>query len=225
MNVMQKISKSTAIALSAGRPDVREPVPALGDVSPEYARLAEKRAQVLREMRENFDEMVAAGQRAAARSDAGNPLAPVAPSDRQKAARIADIIGDPQWESPVASDPSDGEMVTRQEELEEALVIIDRRLSAERMMASSVICEQIRDRHRDLVVEICEAMIELHRVAKRYDEFADDLNAKGIAWSALWPMRVDVGANVGDFQPVTAYLREAARHGFIPKAYVPEDLQ
>lgn len=94
------------------------------------------------------------------------------------------------------------------------------------MKASAVIRDRVAPRHAELVRAMAKAMLSLRESFADYLALANELNGKGIAWSALRPMHP---AWLGDpdhrYSPVACWLREAATYGFIDREEIPEGLR
>lgn len=96
----------------------------------------------------------------------------------------------------------------------------------EAMKASAIIRDRVAPRHTALVKEMGHHMLALRQSFVDYLDFARDLNEKGIAWTALWPMHPTfLGEPDYRYSPVAQWLREAASHGFIDREEIPEGLR
>ena len=96
----------------------------------------------------------------------------------------------------------------------------------ETMKASAVIRERVAPRHTELVQDMAKKMLALRQSFADYLDLANELNAKGVAWSALRPMHIRwLGEPDNRYSPVACWLREAATYGFIDRADIPEGLR
>ena len=94
------------------------------------------------------------------------------------------------------------------------------------MKASAVIRERVAPRHTELVQDMAKKMLALRQSFADYLDLANELNAKGVAWSALRPMHIRwLGEPDNRYSPVACWLREAATYGFIDRADIPEGLR
>ena len=94
------------------------------------------------------------------------------------------------------------------------------------MKASAIIREKVAPRHAALVAEMANHMLALRQAFTDYLAFTGELNSKGIAWSALWPMHPSfLGEPDYSYSPVAQWLREAAEHGFIDREQIPETIR
>lgn len=94
------------------------------------------------------------------------------------------------------------------------------------MKASAVIRERVAPRHAALVQDMAQKMLALRQSFADYLDLANELNAKGVAWSALRPMHISwLGEPDHRYSPVACWLREAATYGFIDREEIPEGLR
>jgi len=194
----------------------QEDIPTLAAVSPEYSALLERREELTAEMQTLRGEQTTLFSKL----DKSSKSRPVVDQD----ARVAAILGDAAVERP---GPTDQERYTsnlqRQADVKEALHVLTGRIMKARMAASAIICEQVEERHKKLVRNVAEKLLEVREAAAEYFEFAQTLNSDGVAWSRLHAMHPHFLGEPNDRQgDVARYLREAAKHGFISPALIPE---
>lgn len=189
------------------------------DYSPQYAELINKRAILLAEAVELAGRSMAVAEELRGLRDKSNNQ----PEVTEKAIRVAELLGEARPEPPrdVAAMTSLEGIESRQRDIEAAVAELDRRIDTERMKASAAIREKIAPQYRSLVVDICDRLIELHHAVARYEEFTDDLTARGIAWSSLWAMPCRFAGARDRSSDVARYLKEAADFKFIRSSKIP----
>ncbi|PZU18948.1 MAG: hypothetical protein DI589_22975 [Shinella sp.] len=184
-------------------------IPRLADVSPAYRQLIEKE-QALKERQRELKQELQDFQHI--RKD----------SQRDRVAALLEGDGKP------ASTPTRRIEDISQDiyDVQDALEIIARDISTERMKASNEICTQIAPQHRELVRDLWQAMLVMNTACLAYRAFMQDVNGKNIAWSQLRPMYPSWAGEHDDRMSVVAlWLREAAQYGFITDAEIPEHLR
>jgi hypothetical protein len=206
--------KATA---AAPRPGAFGGLPTLAAASPEYARLVERRDELQAEQIALRTEI----------GDIGRALDEAAPAT-DRAARAARVIDGNQTGLSVA-DLRERLRVCHQRaaDLDAALEVLTGRISEERMRASAIIRDRIDPQHKALVRTICDRLVALHEASAAYTAFANELNAGGVAWSALRAMPVTsfLGDPRSKEGAVARYLREAVEYGFISPSAIPAKLR
>jgi hypothetical protein len=120
-------------------------VPSLAEASPEYAALVARKAGL-------FDQKATTEKEIARLADVLRTL----PRALQQV-RIAELVGDevPQGESPRPSIERLNELKQHVHAIDQALLVIESRITIERGRASLIICDQVRDEHRRRAREVC----------------------------------------------------------------------
>jgi len=189
-------------------------VPSLSEASPQYAELAGRKTALL-------------AQKVATEADISRIKKEMGkPRPLPYSAKVAELIGEPVTE---ASEP----LANQRRELEkhlhainQAIAVVESRLSIERGKASLIICDQVRDEHRRLARDVCFKLIDLRQAMLAYSEFADALNDGDIAWSSLSPSQLLALGHPLDPQSRTAlHLRSMVANGFLDKDEVPKQIQ
>jgi hypothetical protein len=128
-------------------------------------------------------------------------------------------------------EPTDSERLAavsqRLGDLTRAIEMLTIKIDAEGRRASALIAEQISGVHKDLVSQMCAALISAHRANQKYHAFADTLNSERIEWGTLFPMQPNnlLGDPRDNYSGVALYLKEAAAHGYINADTVPLELR
>lgn len=203
------------MAFAAKKPtDTEFVVPSLAEASPAYAELVARKAALL-----------AAKQDAEAQLSRDNVAYRARPS--QMSEKVAVLVGDcAPGDSPYPTAARIREQQVNLAAINQAVSVIDTRISAERGRASLVVCDQVRGEHRRLVRDMCLKLIELRESMAAYAVFADTLNDRDIAWSSLSPSQLLVLGHPLDPQSRTAtYLREKVKDGFLDPMEVPAKIR
>lgn len=191
-------------------------VPSLSEASPQYAKLVLRKEELHAERAATDKEIVRIAK--ALRT---------APQVLHRA-KIAELLGDqiPGGETPAPSRERLNELRQHIIAIDEALSLIETRITQERIKASAVVCDQVHDEHRRRVRDICFKLIDLREAMLSYSQLADTFNDEDIAWSRLSPMPLLVLGNPRDRQSAAAlYLREAYKSGFIDQKELPEAIR
>ncbi|RWC17047.1 MAG: hypothetical protein EOS51_18125 [Mesorhizobium sp.] len=217
MNIFTKAARPEVAAEKSSSAHA-DHYPRLEDYSPQYAELVSKRAMLLAEGLELFRRSMAVAEELR-----GTREKSWQPNVTEKAIRVADLLGEPRPEPPrdVAAMTTLEDIESRQRDIDEAVAELDRRIADERMKASAAIREKIAPQYRGLVTDICDRLIELHHAVARYEQFTDNLNARGIAWSGLLAMPCRFAGAQDRSSEVARYLREAADYKFIKSSKIP----
>ncbi|PVE26436.1 hypothetical protein DC522_01345 [Microvirga sp. KLBC 81] len=194
-------------------------VQSLEELSPTYAALVKKQREIHNEINQIRAETEAVKNEILEHK--ANPT--VTPQQQ----RVAEILGDEIAPKAGAELPTRLQALTkRRSDLDAAQVELTRRISEERGRASRLVCDQVRDHHKQLVKNICEKLLVLHEAHIAYAQFTNALSAEDVAWTALHPMFPSLLGNPHDNQSRAAlYLREAAQNGFISRDDIPKELR
>jgi hypothetical protein len=189
-------------------------VPSLAEASPAYAELVARKAALLTTKQEAEAQL--------ARDEAAYRSRP-----SQMSEKVAVLVGDC---APGESAYPTGARIREQQinlaAINQAVSVIDTRISAERGRASLVVCDQVRGEHRRLVRDVCFKLIELREYMAAYSAFADTLNDQDIAWGSLLPSQLLALGHPLDPQSRTAiYLREKVKDGFLDPKEVPAKIR
>jgi hypothetical protein len=208
MSLVSRIPRATD---NAKRPTLRE-------VSPEFKRLSDKAEQ----LRAEDNTISAELQVLLAKYEVGK-----ATTDRQL--RVArELAGEEAGTDPLNAGTKEriAAIAERRAEIALALDLLRLPLVNARMSASAIVQQHVAPAHSQLVANICEKLIELHKAHAAYFIFADCLNSEGVAWSALHPMQAHfLGDPKSPQSAIGRYLNEAAKHGFVPAATIPAKLR
>jgi hypothetical protein len=203
------------MALSAKKlADSEFVVPSLAAVSPTYASLVERKANLL--------ALKAEAEATLARDETAYRGRP-----SQMSEKVAVLVGDL---APGDSRYPTGASIREQQlsiaALNQAISVIDQRISAERSKASLVVCDQVRGEHRRLVRQMCAKLIDLREAMLAYSHLVDALNAEDVAWASLGPSQLLALGNPIDSQSRLAmYLREKAKEGFLDLNEIPAKIR
>jgi hypothetical protein len=214
--------------VKAPRNDTFE-IPTLREASREYAALCDRRT----ELQTKRDDLAkdAATLNQLAYEEATTASGQIG---KTRADRIAKIAGGEAVQSDAAAAPaSKNELYERQvavsqqlADFNDALLLLNSKISAARLATSAIIREQIRPMHARLVADICARLIELHRANATYHQFTATCNDEQIAWSPLEPMFPRfIGGPRRAESKIADYLHSAAKNGFIDQSMIPGELR
>jgi hypothetical protein len=188
-------------------------IPSLGEASPEYAALVARK--------EGLFAQKGTTEREIARVVEVLRTLPRALHQ----AKIAEMVGDqvPQSESPHPSIERLNELKQHLRAIDQAILVIDSRLSTARTKASTVICDRVKDEHRRRVRDVCFRLINLREAMLSYSQMTEELTDKDVSWASLSPSQLFVLGHPLDSQSSAArYLREMVRTGFLDQKEVPD---
>lgn len=197
--------------------------PSLVSVSPEYAALLRKQTEInieLAKITQDINDTMVGLSRAAseeafmqkARVDA---ILDADPGDLSKVTEQKQVLGRRL-----------SDLQQRAADLKAANAEVERRIITARNRASVLVCAQIEDQYREIVVAICDRLRDLHEASLAYQKFTDALTGEDIAWTRLGVMFPTLLGDPRDSQGrVSGYFREAARLGFITTNNIPETLR
>ena len=203
------------------------PVPSLADVSPEYAALLKQQATLQARCAAALTEL----REIVKRGDGPALHSPTA-ADIERGRRVEALLKGEKYDARSAplyeSPPSRYSELHREiaDIREFALPQIETKLRAAAAAASTVIREQFKDVHRQIVRDTAVALRALHDANVRYWSFSDALNKEGVAWGALGPAFVRPIGHPEDRQgPLGQWFRDALADGHISKSDIPESLR
>jgi hypothetical protein len=191
-------------------------VPSLAEASPEYAALVARK--------EGLFDQKATTEREIARL--GGVLRTL-PRVLQQA-KIAELVGDqvPQGESPRPSIERLNELKQHLHAIDQAIPVIESRITIERGRASLIICDQVRDEHRRRAREVCLRMLHLREAMLSYSDLAEELNDKDVSWARLSPSQPLFCGHPREQQSQLAYyLRTMVKTGFLDQNEVPKAIR
>lgn len=200
-------------------------LPTPKDVSPKFVELRQKEASI-------SSEIEALRQRQRALADAaGEAMYAAKREGGSKAAaeaRVARILGrQPVELAPQRDIDKDLQEIDRDiKDRVAALEVLARDIDTERRAASVVIMQQLGPKYREIISEICEALLQLHHLNRRYEAFADHVNYNGIAWSGVSGLPLQFLGHPDDTDSNLArYLREAVEAGFMKSVDLPPEFR
>lgn len=176
-------------------------VPALADISTEYAELVAKRAALQ------------ARQHAAA-SERRDVLRQIEEAPEPAYRRgVAELLGERGDSTSVLRERLK-ELTALDRDLTQAIEVLRQRIQTARTAASREACALIRPEYGRRVIAICDALEAVAAARASYDELRDQLEAEDIAWGSLVPM---VPTFLGDPRDghVQRYLKEARDAGYV----------
>ncbi len=185
-------------------------IPDIADVSEKYRSLVARRDELHADARALRDE-----QREA--------LKAIADRAEEKKKRVVSIVSKLSKPKQHRDPNVIGEEI---QDITDAIGLIEVQMGACAMEASIKIREIIEPDHARAVTRIADAMLALRDAFSDYKAIADELNAKGVAWTALRPMHPNfIGDPDNRFGPIALWLKEAAQYGFIKNSSIPEALR
>jgi chromosome segregation ATPase len=177
-------------------------VPSLESTSPEYAALVAKRSVLLERQSALRDE-----RREVERQIKALP----APTHRTPR-RVAELLGD-EPETDTMLQKRLAEIRSAEQDLEDALEIVRRRLAEARGPASVAVCAAVRPEYTRRVKAMVAAVAALREARENYESLLDDFIANDIAWTSLIPMQPTFAGDRHDGH-LDRYLRAAKEAGY-----------
>jgi len=118
-------------------------------------------------------------------------------------------------------------VIRRLGDLDAAADLLRARIDVESRKASAIIVDQVAGKHRELVIALCETLIEAHKANRAYHELADALNNDSVSWTCLYPSQPNtlLGQPTDKYGPVPLYLRQAVTNGFLDASAIPSELR
>jgi hypothetical protein len=190
-------------------------VPSLAEASPHYADQVQRRDDMQAKLAKAEQECTTLR----ARLDTSRVTA----TDGAKAARVAALIGDG-----IAPDGDHAlsELDRTIGDLKSALVEMNKRVAAARVVASTAVCERIAPEHQQRAGAICTKLIELDAANADYTALADAINAHDVIWQALIPAHpLFLGRPNDPNGPIADYLRLAVQEGNVSSTQIPMELR
>lgn len=175
-------------------------VPSLGEASPGYAALLERRTDLLTRQsaavaeRREVERQITDAPEPAYRPGVAELLGESSDSTSSLRARLKDLRS---LESDIAA----------------ALEVVRQRLQVARGAASKEVCRLVRPEYGRRVAAICEALKSVAAARAEYDALRDDFDREDVAWTSLGPMPLGFlgDANGGH---VERFLKEAREGGY-----------
>lgn len=151
---------------------------------------------------------------------------PISDDEMERKTRVAKLIGDKTLDAETADRGRLQELYREVRDLGDAAKIVEDRIRHERMRASAIVVEQVRDEYARIVRAQCEQLVILLEKMSDYAEFTAELEAADVAWTALRPMPLGWIGSPHDGQGRGAhYLREAVEYGFFEIDKIPPRLR
>ena len=211
--------------LKSGKPDR---ISSLADVSPEYADLTRRHAELIERKYANIQGMREIGKRHGNAPPAfPKPEPGAAAISRLK--RVAALVG---LDQPASGNDDDADsqrywaLHRENEEIDEALPQVAAKLREATRAASAIVCEGLREEHESLVGEIAATLQELHELNAKYWAIADHLAREGIGAGALGLVFMRFAGHPSDrYGPIGQWFRDAVELGHIKSSEIPESLR
>jgi chromosome segregation ATPase len=178
-------------------------VPALEDVSEEYASLRAKQHELQHRENELHDE--------------DRKIRRAIEEDRSRAPRIssraAALLGDNVESSPMYRQRL-GEIRSELSAIAEALPELRRRLGVAKSDASTIVCAKVKPEYARRVKAMAAAVEALVDARANYDEMVDQFVANDVAWTSLVPLQPNFCGDRfdGHLQRWLKSAREAGYH-------------
>jgi hypothetical protein len=196
-------------------------IPTRRETDPECGRLSD----LIEKLRAEQRIMRTEAREVDARIRANRSIAPT--SNVARSARAATLIGEAPHQVPSADIDRLREISGGIEDRDAAIELLTNKLELANRRASQVIVNKISGTHKQLVADICAALITARQAAWAYGQLVDRLSADSVAWTSMIPMQPHqvMGHPSDKYGPVALYLREAVAAGFIDAAIVPVELR
>ncbi len=189
----------------AAKPKVLEEafrVPSLSESDSQYAALIEKREAITSEA-----QAVSKEKQALTRDLEKNR-----PASGGVSAAVAEALGEV-----AALDERPKrllELRQRANVLDEAAVVLIKRIQDRRSVASRAVCDKVRHEYRERVKALAEALAVAHKARLGLEDLINDLEAEDVAWSVLGSFRTPFLGDI-DNGPVQRFIKEAKEHGYV----------
>jgi len=185
-------------------------IPTLDQISATYAGLTARKAELH-------------AQKSKVEAEIAEVRKVLASGDTRPKSRLAALLGDMTTEnSPEPSLTRLAELQALAEDLRQALVVLEDRIVHAAQEASGLICDLVRDEHRQRARGVCLKLISLREAMLEYLDLVDQLNARDIAWEQLGPSHLMALGDPRDWQSTGArYLYSACERGFIDANELP----
>ena len=221
-DMAKSIADDSAVSCTAkwstNVPTYEPRVLSLSDASPEYATQVEKLA--------GLKARIGADQREIDELHEKKRLNPISDDELARKSRVAKLIGDDGPDDTTADRGRLQELYREVRDLGDAAKLIEGRIREERMRASAIVVEQVRDEYGRLVRAQCEQLVTLLGAMTDYGALTAELESADVAWTALRPMPLGWIGSPHDPQGRAAhFLREAAEHGFFEADKIPPRLR
>lgn len=200
-------------------PDTASAAPiSLEEASEQYAALLRQRA-ALDEGRRTWEE-----RRVALRAAINATRHP--PRAGQPRPAVRALLGEADAGEDVASLPQQLREAERQaNDHADAMEVLRKRLEHERMVASGVVCEQIKPEYGRRVARLAEALIAAHRAHVDLVDLIDQLEREDVAWTSLHPLQpiAILGEARDRHSKLASWLMAAASAGYFDRAKTPKE--
>lgn len=178
-------------------------VPSLESMSPEYATLVAKRADLLERQYNLRDE----------RRKVDRQIKAFPEPTHRTPQRVAELLGDdPETEAPLRRRLA--EIRGLESDIESALDIVRRRLADARGPASVAVCNAVKPEYTKRVKAMVAAVTALRVAREDYESLLDDFVVNDIAWTSLIPMQPNFCGDRHDGH-LSRYLRAAKEAGYV----------
>jgi len=209
------ISKSRSVA---------DEVPSLASVHRPYAELIEKRSKLWGRRSALEDE-----RRELYRRETPE-IAPLA-ADVDQQSRVAVLLGEKPLAKSPERKPGDvqrlSEIRIELSDIEVALGLLERRIRAEGLAASALVCDQVKPLFEEIQRQAIEAVLDLYEANRTLIAFADHMNLSEVSWSELNPVLTDrLAGQPGQADgPIGRVLRDAIDAGWLKLSDLPQELR
>lgn len=176
-------------------------VPALTEVSADYAALIEKQTELLARQ-----ATVSAERRDLERQIAQAPAPAFRPA-------VAELLGEP-------SDSSSNlrakvrEIAALENDIAAALQVLKGRITTARSGASKLVCDATRQEYARRVAAICTALEAVAAARAQYDALRDEFDRQDVAWASLGPVSLNFLGEARDGH-IYRFIREAKEAGYV----------
>jgi hypothetical protein len=204
-------------------------IPTLADISQPYKELCERITALELESAALRQEQIALIPQA--QSERASSYQPPEESEEQKKRRVrlSRLVGEAlpdNGPSPGSARDRMAAIDSRMKDITDAVSILKVRRGKERIEASKIVCDQVAESYRALVSELCQALIRVHEVNRRYSQFADTMNGNDIAWCSMRPMPPQfIGDPSNKHSDLAQYLFEARDHNFMKSSDMPAEFR
>ena len=207
------------VLLNGKKPSAAFAIPSHFDNSPEYSRLAHKKAELQTARRRLELEQDSLSVEIGTKSDG-------------LSSRVAKLIGVGTDEGTITSPEPErkarhAEIGGLVRDIIAAIAEVDRRLGREAAKSSKIICGNVRAEYDRHVGGVIDAMLALHEANLAYRDFATELNDSDISWTSYLPVLLPtfLGHPRDRHSRLGYYLREAKSAGFITEDQIPPELR
>ncbi|MEP7241743.1 MAG: hypothetical protein ABI697_12725, partial [Devosia sp.] len=107
-----------------------------------------------------------------------------------------------------------------------AIDSLEPRLRAERLVASDIVCQQVRSQFAKVMRALVEASLAVHAANRDFTAFADHMNRSDVSWTSLNPaFPLFAGAPVDPNGPLARFLGDAVEGGWLKSSDMPMEFR